>query len=246
MWSREKVGSILRSKGFAVAVASALSLVSGSAGGYLIAEKKLRVKYDELMKEEIEKTKNFYAALYNKPSIDDLIEEQPERKMSQGEEEGFEPPDPKDISTYHKVAEEYGTPTAAEKVNIFSLAETNAFDYEARDAEIKEGLPYVISKDEFFENEPDYETEQLTYFESDDTLIDSKEMPVEDTEKTVGDDNLTKFGYGSGDQNIVFIRNDKLELLFEVVRSRGEYATEVLGFNHEDKRPLRKMRRYDE
>ena len=52
--------------------------------------------------------------------------------------------------------------------------------------------PYVISPDEFSENN-EYETESLTYY-SDGVLTDEYDNPIEDIERLVGSDALTHFG----------------------------------------------------
>ncbi len=108
---------------------------------------------------------------------------------------------------------------------------------------------YILHHDEFYENETDYEQVQLTYYEGDDTLVDDKDMPVPDEDSVVGEDALTSFGHGSKDKNVVFVRNDKLELDIEVVRSNGKYSVEVLGLDdtenelkHSYSRPGRKFR----
>jgi hypothetical protein len=49
----------------------------------------------------------------------------------------------------------------------------------------------------------------------------------------VGDKNLDRFGHGSNDAFIVYIRNDQLEIVYEVVLSPNSYAEEVHGFSHE-------------
>jgi hypothetical protein len=48
----------------------------------------------------------------------------------------------------------------------------------------------------------------------------------------VGDDNL-RFGYGSNDSNMVYVRNPRIEMDMEIVRSQGTYTKEVLGFDDE-------------
>jgi hypothetical protein len=45
---------------------------------------------------------------------------------------------------------------------------------------------------------------------------------------------LDRFGHGSNDPSIVYIRNDTLEIIYEVVKSPHYYAEEVHGFKHED------------
>lgn len=117
--------------------------------------------------------------------------------------------------------------------NIFKDAEpdpTGLFDYNEEIKNRSEDHPFVISFDEYDENEEGHSQTNLTYFDGDDILIDEKEEPIEDVENTVGTENLQKFGHGSKDSKIVYIRNERLDLDFEVVLSHGKYVEEVLGF----------------
>jgi hypothetical protein len=96
------------------------------------------------------------------------------------------------------------------------------------------------------ENEPDHIQHTLTYFEGDDVLTDEEDQPINETDDTVGNANLLKFGHGSKDNNIVYVRNEKLDLDFEITRSKGSYIKEVLGFiQHDDRKRVRSFRRRD-
>lgn len=91
--------------------------------------------------------------------------------------------------------------------------------------------PYIIHKDEFFENEKDYRQSTLTYYKSDHILCDSDDTPVYNIEKVVG---KLEFGKGSKDPSIVYIRNEKLEAEYEILLDHGWYQVEVLGQAVED------------
>ena len=87
--------------------------------------------------------------------------------------------------------------------------------------------PYIIDQDEFTQADLEYNQNTLTYYEADGVLVDEQDQPVP-IAQTVGEKNL-QFGNASGDVNIVYIRNDSLEVDFEVCRSFGSYTEEVLG-----------------
>ena len=108
----------------------------------------------------------------------------------------------------------------------------------------QDDVPYVIHKDEYFNNERDYEQITLTYFEGDDVLSDSNDTPIDDQDAMVCLGNLGKFGHGSGDPNVVYVRNVELELEIEIVHSDGLYSEEVHGIpddelKHSDRRKRR-------
>lgn len=98
----------------------------------------------------------------------------------------------------------------------------------SNDAPREPGRPYVISVTEFTDNETQYGQNSISYYQGDDVLADERDQPIPDIEYIVGRKNL-RFGDGSGDPNIVFVRNDELEVDFEVCQSLGTYAEEVLG-----------------
>lgn len=108
------------------------------------------------------------------------------------------------------------------------------------------GRPYIISDDEYFDAPDDYAQLTLTYYEEDHVLATEKEIPVEDPDAYVGNENL-RFGWNSNDRNTVFIRNEANKVDFEIVRNRGSYGKLVAGFDDDDDRKVRprKMRKED-
>lgn len=127
-------------------------------------------------------------------------------------------------------------------MNVFTEQHASGHDRNKRDRD----RPYIISHDEFYNGDEDYQQNTLTYFEGDDVLVDERDQPIRHLSKIVGESNL-QFGKESNDPNIVYIRNHELEVDFEVCRSNGKYTEEVLGFvQHEDAPPkVRKFRMDD-
>lgn len=121
------------------------------------------------------------------------------------------------------------------------------FDYAAEVAKRNPEEPYVITHDEFMENENDFAQMTMTYYNGDDILADDQDIPVVDIEAVVGSENLTKFGYGSRDRNVVYVRNEKLENDYEIALSQGEFSKEVAGFTElRHSAPVRKFRAHNE
>lgn len=105
-----------------------------------------------------------------------------------------------------------------------------------------EEKPYVISEEEFFQNEQDFEQWSLTYYEGDDVLCTDKDEVIEDVDAMVGEENLKKFGLESKDMHLVYVKNNKRGLDFEIARSRGKYTVEVLDLEDEAPRPATRFR----
>lgn len=98
----------------------------------------------------------------------------------------------------------------------------------------QEASIYIISKEEFGVNAPDNEQEQLTYYEGDDILATNADQIVTEVVATIGDDCLSKFGYGSDNDDIVYIRNEITGCDYEILRTDGKYSEIVLGLGNEE------------
>lgn len=90
--------------------------------------------------------------------------------------------------------------------------------------------PYVIHYDEYRANELDYPQASVMYYEGDDVVCDELDVPMYSKDQLMGP---LLFGHGSLDPNIVFIRNDKIEMEWEVLRNEGHYGIEVEGLEEE-------------
>jgi hypothetical protein len=108
------------------------------------------------------------------------------------------------------------------------------FDMEEERLARRNGVPYVVTREEYDENADQFEQQALTYFAFDDVLVDEDEKSIDNIEEFVGKHNLQRFGHGSGDAKVVYIRNELKEMDFEVLRSDGSYAEEVLGLTSDD------------
>lgn len=92
--------------------------------------------------------------------------------------------------------------------------------------------PYILHKDEFYgEETEDYTQTTLTYYAGDDILVDQDDKPVYNYHSVVGP---LRFGHGSDQEGVFYVRNDKLKAEYEVVHDDGLYSVEVLGLEIEE------------
>lgn len=137
------------------------------------------------------------------------------------------------------IVKEYGTGTGPEVAeHILDVETTNIFDnsipdwdYEKELNERSEKEIYIITYDEFYGDELHYKQDQLTYYKGDDVLVDSLNKPIHKYVEFVGDE--MKFGHGSKDPNVVFIRNERHRMEWEIALDLGRYEVEVLGLEVE-------------
>ncbi len=243
-----------------------VSVIASGGLTYLLSKKKFQAKYEKIAEKEIAEAKTFYSALNKKEEFSDPTSALENIESYTGKVKDLkyvsvpsahpalqrmttiEDGEADELVEIGEVLTKDAEKSAKEVRNVFAdaiPAENNNFDYEEELKTRSETAPYVLSHDEFYQGVKDYQQNTLTYFEGDDVLTDDRDQPINETEMTVGDVNFQRFGHGSNDNNIVYIRNDRLEIDFEVIRSQGKYVQEILGFMEHSHRPgSGKVRRF--
>lgn len=97
----------------------------------------------------------------------------------------------------------------------------NSFVHRAEHAVTDRTPPFVISREQYSWDEDegdDYAKITLTYYPRERILLDDDEEVIDDINAYVGWRNLSQFGGESGDADVVFVRNRRLQTDFEVVR----------------------------
>lgn len=269
-----KIFAQFRNHNVQLVLVGALSAGAGAAGSYFSVKNRLRVHYEEIANREIAQAKEHYRLLHksddNASSPEKLLQsihgsdtDALLTALSGTETAGaafksytgikVETP----VATEADLIDNPQSDDLEEKVvqevrNVFAENEVPAFDYDSEVAQRSEFEPYIITEEEYLQNEMDYEQASLTYYDGDGVLSDDEDIPVPDSDALIGDDHLVRFGHGSKSENVVFVRNDRLEMEFEIERSFGSYAQEVAGFGeedeikHSDSRGNRKFRSYDD
>jgi len=94
--------------------------------------------------------------------------------------------------------------------------------------------PYVITEAEYRLDRPEFEKDNLTYYAGDDTLAQEDGSYIPAKNETAGNQNLIEcFGMGSGDERLLYIRNERVMTDFEITLNEGKYNKEVLGLDDE-------------
>lgn len=197
-------------RGSLVLVGVGSAAVGGGIGAYVsyrLTEKRIREKYDLIMKLELRKSKEFYTRMAKRAEYSD-----PTEVVAQV------------VADRIIKDEEYVTADDEEPEE-----EATPFDYD-REIPTREGKrAYVVSFEEFKELEDKYDIRTLTYYEKDDVLVDERDVPIDDMDGLIGLEALDQFGNGSGDPNVVYVRNDYISMGLEVVRDPDSYEETVLG-----------------
>lgn len=111
-------------------------------------------------------------------------------------------------------------------VNIWSATADGEWDFEFELNNRNPTEPYVIHQDEFMADEMDFRQSTITYYEGDDIMADENDTPIYNYSDVVG---ALKFGHGSKDPNVVYIRNETMRMEWEILKHRGKFSLEVAG-----------------
>jgi len=84
--------------------------------------------------------------------------------------------------------------------------------------------PSVITESQFSDEEEDYDKLTVLYYD-DGVVTDDRDDIMTDVHDILGD-NLTLFGYGSEDKDVLYIRNNKLKIDYEVLKQNTTYRSE--------------------
>ncbi|QBZ73601.1 hypothetical protein SEA_ROSAASANTEWAA_37 [Streptomyces phage RosaAsantewaa] len=153
-------------------------------------------------------------------------------------EEGPDGPQWTEDAKVHERPTKPSVPMPEEKNQKVSYNKISVIDEEA-DAMAKfpnqddsaNKAPYQISFEVFDDPEDGFEKISLSYFEGDGVVVDETDEVVTPrrVQETITKKLLTDFDAEADDPNVIYIRNEKFNMDFEVTRSPNSYAVEVLG-----------------
>lgn len=191
-----------------------LIFVLGAGVGSFVTYRLLKDKYEALAEEEIESMKDV---------------------LSRGRQNSMEfDPDPMEMTEeeYTKLVSRQPLVSSIDRLGRRQVERRNyatPFIAGTTDALVTPD-PYVISAEDYHETNLNHEKSSITYFNVDDTLVDESEEPIVDPESIIGDA-LMHFGESEEDPDIVYVRNEKLGIDYEVIRTEKSYQETVLGIN---------------
>lgn len=215
-------------------------LVVGGLAGFYIGFKlnRAKIKADAMVEanEQISEMREIYQqklmarAATDKPPVEDVVQELGLHVTVTNPSEALGYIQPSTESEAPQV--QYNRPLPAPVPILDDLPENPTGNSKSKNAgwsyprELESrsaNAPYVIHQDEWSEGERGYSKVTYTYYEPDDVLVDeADEKPVPHGDLIVGQDNL-KFGHGTDNEDVVFVRNDRLEIDIEICRSRKSY-----------------------
>jgi hypothetical protein len=218
---------VLSSFSFGVATGA----VCGFMWGYRYNKEKLRAEIYKEAEAEIAEVREHYRNLTIAREAEKIKE--PVEKIIQ--DRGYNVPEDEVVE---EVERPYGRPLPAPVPIMSEAMSTHEWDYRTEQARRNPKLPYVIHQNEFEQEIPGYPKVEYHYYALDETLIDEDGSRISNVANTVGAEALQRFGHGSDDPNIVYVRNNRLQLHISVSRIPDRsYEEDVEGLSNEDDEP---------
>lgn len=197
-----------------------IMFATGAAIGSVVTWKILKTKYEQITQEEIDSVKYEYGRLarlmqndnekvFRDEECDESTEYEHTREFSEND---------KEMTEYYKLSDNYRSSDDERKNN-------EEGDMGDEDEVPYVNGPYVISPDDFNNNPPGFNAQALDYF-ADDVLADGWGV-ILDIDETIGEDAVNHFGEYVDD--IVYVRNERTELDYEVTRDPRTYEEAVIN-----------------
>jgi hypothetical protein len=210
-------------------------LIGGSTTYYLV-NAKLKTKYETMAQEEIESVRTIYkrnlANAMEKEDIPDSAFEQATTHIRTKT-----PPTDEYLAQYNTASDEsYEDVQAANtpadeseyRVQTGEVVDIN-IDEENRSSD----HPYAIVTSEYFSEEMTFDKLSVAYYPGNGVLLDERDEVIDDIEGAIGTDNLLRFGHGSDDPSMVYVRNEKQEADYEVCLMEGSYSPKMSNWSHQ-------------
>jgi hypothetical protein len=197
---------------------------AGAAIGALVTYMSLKTKYEVIIQEEIASIREYSDrqrakqdvrvphGYSQKDSLDNLV------KRYNG-----------DVEASNAMADPEDLEWIKANPNVLRRDEDkDYFEYEkvSRNANDGNRAIYVITTEQFNEERLEFDKSTISFYEDDETLADENEEIISDVVSVVGDA-LERFGEDSGDPEIVYVRNERMSIDYEVVRFSKSYKETV-------------------
>ena len=172
----------------------------GAALGSAVTYELVKKKHERIAQEEIDAVRELYYA-----SMESRTEPDEESKTVEVEE------GPTEKEEYDSIAKKYIPESPAEKP-----------EKKAEKEEVKNNMdePYVITPEEFDENE--YDVVTLFYYADGVLATAGDNEIIDNVDELIGEDSLTHFG--EYEEDSVFVRNDVMETDFEILRDCRRFS----------------------
>lgn len=235
-----------------IAIAAIVSAIGGGAIGSAVTYFTVKKIYTERAQRDIDDVKQAYKDKYDGKRVVNIFNNgatAPDEELSEPTILRSQTPDEKKRAEEFVEALGYKSAGVAEpneddeeRERIISIYErhetpptgvTEVTDIRMRDYDLMDRvnrkLPFIISAEDFYNTQTEWDKLSFTYYEDDDVLAGDDERAIDNVEYLIGDDHLSLFGVMSDDPSIVFVRNVNISADIEITRNSGSYTEVVHG-----------------
>lgn len=206
--------------GYAVGGMIASALV-GAAAGYFVSRKALEKRYDEKLEQELEATRKHHAILYKDApefASPEAVLEARQRRVPGAT-----------LTPVDRLIAERGR---GNEVSTEVLERTlGGLRYGQLKGETILRDPHIITEDEAMQS--DYQTVSLIYWSEDQAISQEDGLPMENEQMTFGKVKVVDQFIENEKLDILYIRNPKLQLIYEIHRDEGSWG-DAFGMNDKD------------
>lgn len=205
----------------------------GAVAGSAVTWKVVKTKYERIADEEINSVKEEYVDLManmkkhlkERATYEDPQDSDEAAKVEAEDDEYYPEDDERDFTEQEKQQVEYYKMTSKYRSTDDTEDDENGEEGDELDEDDVPYIngPYVISPDDFSCSPPGYNAQTLDYF-ADGILADDWGVEL-DLDETIGEDAVKHFGEYVDD--IVYVRNERNEIDYEVTRDPRTYGEAV-------------------
>lgn len=198
--------------------------------GYRYNREKLRMEAFEASEEELQRIREYYERT-EKRDLDEIVREKGYGEIPEPETPPRPLPPPVPVQEPEPFQPPLQEVTEEPAREVEEKDKDAGWSYPVELQRRTPHSPYIIHQDEFMENESEFPQVTLTYYEIDDVLADVDDSPIHNKATLVGETTLNRFGHGSDDYNVVYVRNPHLEMEYEICRLQKSFEVEVQGLD---------------
>ena len=207
------------------------SALAGAGISYLITKSTLEKKYETYVQDEVNQFKADYVKHLVSGEAKNIVNVTVDPSVIEREVEAVKA----NYVEYRKIAAKYKGDTLPEDADIPRPREESDDDEDDYDdnAEIPSERdhpepPYIATQDEWMLSVPEFDAEELSYFEEEDILCAVEDGAIiHDRETRLGTAWMRNFGAeGTNDANVVYVINPDTGTSYEIYRNDGSYYTE--------------------
>lgn len=208
--------------------------------GHRWNKEKIKAEAFKQSEAEVEKIREIYRSstetvrvVPEKPGLNEVIEERgySQKVMDEEVERPTRPPVPVSPSSPAKSLFPEHEPSLAKETG---KSKDDGWSFTEEIAQRDHIKPYILHQNEFTERQTDFNQVTITYYAIDETLTDEEEEIIINPDTVVGLENLMKFGHGADDFDVLFVRNESLQMEFEICRVNESYEQAVLGLSDDE------------